>query len=330
MDDWLSLGATVLGGLLGGSDSGGGTTSTSTNSSDPRFNKYLYDAGGVLPSASNWYQNNSTGLNEQSLAGLNRQYAVASAPNTAQGYTNMQSLGSSLMGGAVAGNPFTDGRMGGTLGQNLGQTQQPTMGGMSFNNPAAGGPGFNGGGAGAFTQPTYQTQNAAQPTLQELINKIGGGAGVNLGSGGAIGGGSGGDNMGSGVSGGLGGLGGFSMDGLASGLLDNQNAVNAIAGGVFGPAGGLISRGLMGLLGAMPAGLVGTGRSSPNSVGGINNYGSRNNARQNAAIGTSMNQAGMGGWGGGGNASSNNGGGDSKRGSQSDNGGRNGGDSGGF
>lgn len=295
MDDWLSLGATVLGGLLGGSagSNGGGTTTTSTNAADPRFNQYLYGTGGVLPSASNWYQNNSTGLNEQSLAGLNRQYAVASDPNTAQGYTNMQSLGSSLMGGAVAGNPFTDGRMG-TLGKNLGQTQQPTMGGMSFNNPAAGGPGFNGGGAGAFTQPTYQTQNAAPPTLQDLIKQIGGGAGINFGSGG----GSGGDNMGSGVSGGLGGLGGFSMHDLASGLLDNQNAVNAIAGGVFGPAGGLISRGLMGLLGAMPAGLDGTGESSPNSVGGIHNYGSMNDARQNEAISTSMNQAGMGGWGG--------------------------------
>lgn len=298
MDDWLSLGATVLGGLLGGSDSGGGTTSTSTNSSDPRFNKYLYDSGGVLPSASNWYQNNSTGLNEQSLAGLNRQYAVASDPNTAQGYTNMQSLGSSLMGGAVAGNPFTDGRMG-NLGKNLGQTQQPTMGGMSFNNPAAGGTGFNGGGA--FTQPTYQTQNAAPPTLQDLINKIGGGAGVNFGSGGAIGGGSGGDNMGPGVAGGLsglGGLGGFSMDGLVSGLLDNQNTVNAIAGGVFGPAGGIFSRAALGLLGAMPAGVSGTGLTSPNSVGGIHNYGSMNDSRQNAEISTSMNQSGMGGYGG--------------------------------
>lgn len=271
MDDWLSLGATVLGGLLGGSDSGGGTTSTSTNSSDPRFNKYLYDAGGVLPSASNWYQNNSTGLNEQSLAGLNRQYAVASDPNTAQGYTNMQSLGSSLMGGAVAGNPFTDGRMGGNLGQNLGQTQQPTMGGMSFNNPAAGGIGFNSGGAGAFTQPTYQTQNAAPPTLQDLIKQIGGGAGINFGSGGAIGGGSGGRTNGSGAAGvgGLGSLGGLS-GGFSPSYYGYSPAQVSKATGLLGTALGIPGLGILGgFLGSSLDDADPTNPSGANAVNGM-------------------------------------------------------------
>lgn len=247
--DWLSLGATVLGGLLGGSSgSSGGTTTTSTNAADPRFNQYLYGTGGVLPSASNWYQNNSTGLNEQSLAGLNRQYSVANDPNTAQGYTNMQSLGSALMGGAVAGNPFTDGRMslGSTsgLGQNLGATQQPTMGAMSFNNPAN----AAGSSTAAFTQPTYQTQNAgaASNNLSMLLNQLNQ-SGVS-GSYGGSGGGSessynGGSSSGSGI-GGIGALGG--VDGGFSpsyyGITDKQMGY---MGSLLGSLTGLPGMGLL-------------------------------------------------------------------------------------
>lgn len=305
--DWLSAGATLLGGLLGGSSgsSGGGTTSTSTNSADPRFNNYVYGAGGVLPSAQNWYQNNSTGLNAQSLEGLNRQYAVASDPNTSQGYTNMQSLGSSLMGGKVAGNPFTDGRVSLAGSTGTGNTAQPSMGAVNFSNPASAS-----GASTPFTQPTYQTQNAGQPTLQALLAQLGGsssGSGV-----------SGTSTSGSGFSGqGENQQGTGDIGALGGWLTANPGAVSTVAGLLGGPLASLGVRGILSLL-------SGASSSSPNSAGGINNYGNGNDRALNSAIGTAMNSYG----GGGGNASGS--GGDSSRGSQSSNGGRNGGDSGGF
>jgi hypothetical protein len=98
-----SIAAPVIGGLLG---SGGTKQSQSvTNSIDPRYGEYLYGAGGLLPSAANWYAQNKSGMNDQMAQGLNSQW------NTLQqsqpGYMQMQNLGLGLMGGGVAGNPFS-------------------------------------------------------------------------------------------------------------------------------------------------------------------------------------------------------------------------------
>ena len=98
-----SIAAPVIGGLLG---SGGTKQSQSvTNSIDPRYGEYLYGAGGLLPSAANWYAQNKSGMNDQMTQGLNSQW------NTLQqsqpGYMQMQNLGLGLMGGGVAGNPFS-------------------------------------------------------------------------------------------------------------------------------------------------------------------------------------------------------------------------------
>ena len=98
-----SIAAPVIGGLLG---SGGTKQSQSvTNSIDPRYGEYLYGAGGLLPSAANWYAQNKSGMNDQMAQGLNSQW------NTLQqsqpGYMQMQNLGLGLMGGGVSGNPFS-------------------------------------------------------------------------------------------------------------------------------------------------------------------------------------------------------------------------------
>ena len=294
MADWLSAGASLLGGLLG--SKGNDTKTTSTNAIDPRMGNYIYGNGsttqGVLPAATDWYQNHQSGLNDQSLQGLNRQWNTASDPATAQGYTNMQSLGSSLMGGGVAGNPFTTGRASLNGGANLGMGGQP-----SFQNPATMG---GTGTASPFTQPAStwhpQTPQAAISNWAQGPANFSGGYSGHNGNGastqGALGTG-GGD---------LGGL----MSSIGGFMSDHPEGMATIAGLLGGPLAGLGVQGLMSVLG---------GNSAPST---------------NASISSMANSYGMGGWGGGGNSSSNNGGGDSSRGSQSDNGGRNGGDSGGF
>lgn len=313
--DWLSAGASLLGGILGGKESSKGQTTTSQNTIDPRIAPYIYgDANttGIAPQAYANFAANPSGLNQQMLDGLNRQYSVYSDPNTAQGYSNMQSLGSQLMGAPVAGNPFTSGRasLGGGQGGQQAAFAQPT-----FSNPAQ-------NTAQAFSQPMTAHPmavggggNGGSPTTVGG-GLLGGGAMQGGNGGGLLGGNAGGSSSFGGINGnGIPGEGGgWTAEDAINAALNNPGAVNAVAGGLLGPAGGLFSRAVLGLLGNM---------SAPNT-GQINNFGSRNDARQNAGIAAGMNSYG----GGGGNASG--AGGDSSRGSQSSNGGRNGGDSGGF
>lgn len=313
--DWLEAGASLLGGILGGKESSKGQTTTSQNTIDPRMVAPIYGGAnriGIEPAAYANYMANPSGLNPQMLEGLNRQYQVYSDPNTAQGYSNMQSLGSQLMGAPVAGNPFTSGRA--SLGSGQGG-QQSAFAQPTFSNPAQG------------TAQAFSPQMMAHPLA------VGGGAGGSPatvgggllgsntmqggnGAGGLLGGNAGGSSSFGGINGnGIPGEGGgWTAEDAINAALNNPGAVNAVAGGLLGPAGGLFSRAVLGLLGNM---------SAPNT-GQINNFGSRNDARQNAGIAAGMNSYG----GGGGNASG--AGGDSSRGSQSSNGGRNGGDSGGF
>lgn len=149
-----SVAGPLIGGLLGGSEDAPTQTQTS-NTLDPRIAKYVYgdsSTTGILPSAADWFNQNKSGLNQQMIDGLNRQYNVYSDPNVAQGYTNQQNLGQALLGAGIAGNPFTDGRM--TLGSN-----QVTNGGQ------IGGLLSSGGQASPVVQ--QQIQNPAtqqQPT----------------------------------------------------------------------------------------------------------------------------------------------------------------------
>ena len=98
-----SIAAPLVGGLLG---SGGNQQSSSSQQSlDPRMADAVYGSGGILPSAKDWYQNNSTGLNSQMTTGMDNQWNQLGA--STQGFNQMQSLGMGLMGGGAAGNPFT-------------------------------------------------------------------------------------------------------------------------------------------------------------------------------------------------------------------------------
>lgn len=97
----------IVGGLLGGGSKG--PSQTTSKATDPRLDPYMYgggDVSGYLPDLAAFYANNKSGLNDQMREGLNRQYAVYSDPNNAQGYTNISNVGQSLLGISPAGNGY--------------------------------------------------------------------------------------------------------------------------------------------------------------------------------------------------------------------------------
>lgn len=117
---WIGAIAGAYGALSkdGGGGGGGGSGSqdqvaTSTNSGgsssqsyiDPRMENILYGTGGIIPQATDWYNQNSTGTNDQMITGMNNQWNQLGASR--QGFNQMQNLGMGLMGGGSAGNPFT-------------------------------------------------------------------------------------------------------------------------------------------------------------------------------------------------------------------------------
>ena len=122
-----SLLGTVAGGLLGGS--GNKTSQTSQTTIDPRLSDAIYGANGSVPAAQDWYKQNKSGLNSQSMQGLNNQASQLAASKA--GYDQMQNLGLGLLSGGVAGNPFSQGYTGGTnfapkAATNTAGTNQPT------------------------------------------------------------------------------------------------------------------------------------------------------------------------------------------------------------
>ena len=129
-----SLAGPVIGGLLGGSGSKSQET-TKTNQIDPRLEPYIYGANGSLPAAQDWFSKNKSGMNGQMQQGLNNQASQYAASKP--GFDTMQNLGLGLMGGGVAGNPFSQGYSGGTnfapmgrsntAGQNQPQAMQTTQ-----------------------------------------------------------------------------------------------------------------------------------------------------------------------------------------------------------
>ena len=122
----------VIGGLLGGG--GNKESSTKTNTIDPRLADAIYGSNGSVPLAQQWMAANKTGMNGQMQQGLNNQAAQYAASKP--GFDQMQNLGLGLMGGGVAGNPFSQGYSGGTnfagtgrsntAGQNQPQATQTT------------------------------------------------------------------------------------------------------------------------------------------------------------------------------------------------------------
>ena len=183
---WVSLGVAAIGavgGAMSKPSGGGGSqqerpqTATSTTSGgsssqsyiDPRMENILFGTGGIIPSATDWYNQNSSGTNEQMITGMNNQWNQLGASR--QGFNQMQNLGMGLMGGGVAGNPFTGG--GGIAPQQVQYT--PATFNAGTENPftqreqkpmsvlptasSGGGGGDGGGGALAAAMNAMQNQN---------------------------------------------------------------------------------------------------------------------------------------------------------------------------
>lgn len=104
------LAATVLGGVMGGNKglTGGSNSQTQTNQMDPKVAEYVY---GLLGNANDLYKKQSAngGLNDLQRAGLQQQVNVLSDPNYTSGFNAMKQMGLGLMGGGIAGNPWTGG-----------------------------------------------------------------------------------------------------------------------------------------------------------------------------------------------------------------------------
>lgn len=227
--DWLGLAATVGGGLLGANASKKGTSETAEKKMDPRMDRYVYGAdgqSGLMGSGFELMQKQlaTGGLNDMQRQGMDMQRQYLMSPQYQQGYGNMGSLGQSLMGAGVAGNPFTGGA-----------TSKPS------------GSGFQYSGAQNAAMPDYKmqpamlspaNQQAAQKATNGLLGsrETGGGGGGRSGS---YGGTDYGNDSGNEV-------------GYTAGLMDS-NLASLLGSAVFGPGGSFIGEGLNAAIGrAMP------------------------------------------------------------------------------
>jgi len=133
----------AAGGVLGAINSGhSGGSQTTQNTLDPRIANFLYGGDGFygLLNRANDIEGAQTaqgGLNPMQQAGLEMQRQTLMDPAYTQGYGQMRSLGSSMLGQGVAGNPF--------LSMN-GPRAMPSAT-PSMQTPASVGPGFGAGPA---------------------------------------------------------------------------------------------------------------------------------------------------------------------------------------
>lgn len=144
---WGAIGAAAVGGTIGvlTKDSGGQTQQSTQNQISPVNNGLLYGSngiggGGLLGNAYNNFllQNQVAGTNPLMNAGLESQRQVLSNPGTTTGFDQMRGLGSSLLSGGVAGNPFTQGHTAGASQGTQGASYTPQQSYQSFgfqNNP---------------------------------------------------------------------------------------------------------------------------------------------------------------------------------------------------
>ncbi len=115
-NSWIPAAVSLAGGLLGSQSTD--SSSSSTRSMDPRMDRYVYGQdgqSGLLSDAFGLYSKQASqgGLNDLQRQGMGMQQQYLMSPQYQQGYANMASLGNALMGGGVAGNPFT---IGGSMG----------------------------------------------------------------------------------------------------------------------------------------------------------------------------------------------------------------------
>lgn len=153
-----AVAAPLIGGLLGGSDSG--SSQSQKKELDPRIAKYVYGAngdGGLLADANNLYRQQFAqgGLNPMQTGGLEMQRQTLMSPQFTQGYDAMRSLGMGLMSGGVAGNPFTGG-----------STSKPTTG-TKYNPFSFSAANVPTSVVNAVTTPIQQAQAPEKSTTQQ-------------------------------------------------------------------------------------------------------------------------------------------------------------------
>lgn len=119
------LASSLVGGLLGGSESG--SDSSQSRQLDPRLSNYVFGSDGkpgLLSDASNLYsqQMATGGLNNYQRQGLDMQMQYLNSPQYQQGNQQLFNMGSSLLGGGIASNPYTSGAR--QLPSSVGRMQQ--------------------------------------------------------------------------------------------------------------------------------------------------------------------------------------------------------------
>lgn len=129
-------------GVVGGMMKDDGGQQTQKQELDPRMQAILYGNGsspGMLTDidALRKQQMAQGGLNDMQRAGMEMQRQTLMSPQYTHGFDQMRSMGSQLMGGGVAGNPFANGGNG-----NIGGGIMAGIGGQSQWGPGGG----NGGG----------------------------------------------------------------------------------------------------------------------------------------------------------------------------------------
>lgn len=109
MFEMIGAGLGLLGGLMGGDNE-----QTQTRQMDPRLDKYVYgdsSMNGLLADSNSVYQKQMTtgGLNDLQRQGMGMQYQYLTSPQYMHGAQSLFNQGASLLGGGIAGNPFTVG-----------------------------------------------------------------------------------------------------------------------------------------------------------------------------------------------------------------------------
>ena len=109
-NSWIPAAVSLAGGLLGSQSTN--SSQSATRSMDPRLDRYVYGAdgqSGLLGGAWGLMQKQAAqgGLNDLQRQGMEMQRQYLMSPQYQNSYGNMMSAGQSLMGGGVAGNPFT-------------------------------------------------------------------------------------------------------------------------------------------------------------------------------------------------------------------------------
>ena len=157
--NWMAAGASLLGGLLGSQSNSSSQSNTQTRAMDPRMDRYVYGSdgqSGLLGGAWGLMQKQAAngGLNDLQRQGMEMQRQYLMSPQYQNSYGNMMSAGQSLMGGGVAGNPFTSG--GGMGGVSFGGGSSAAA---SSQSPAGSAPPVN--GSIADKAAWYRSQQAA-------------------------------------------------------------------------------------------------------------------------------------------------------------------------